>query len=77
LAFVSLTFGWDGEEAKAVFNDPFSITMPDPHHSSGENQEVDIGFSAQGRMLVNVYAERCPNIRVIGRSEAIRRERRE
>ena len=37
------------EEAKTIFNDPFSITIPDPQHSEGEYCYIDIGFSSNKR----------------------------
>jgi uncharacterized DUF497 family protein len=46
------------EEAKTVFNDPFSITIPDPLHSSDEQRYIDIGCSSKGRILVAAYTER-------------------
>jgi len=84
------TFGWDEhkarknfrdhnvsfEEAKTVFNDPFAITIPDLEHSIGEYRYIDIGRSSQGRILVVVYTEREPNIRIISSREAIKSERR-
>ena len=56
---MSLTFEWDEkkadenlrkhgvtfDEAKTVFNDPFSVTIYDPDHSSNEQRYVDIGLS--------------------------------
>jgi uncharacterized DUF497 family protein len=58
-------FEWDDEKAKAnlkkhkvsfdeattVFNDAFSITIPDPDHSVGEQRYIDIGNSDKGRVL--------------------------
>jgi uncharacterized DUF497 family protein len=87
---MSLTFGWDEqkaeqnlkkhrvsfEKAKAVSGDPFSITMPDPMHSASESRHVAIGYSSQGQLLVVVYTEREPNIRIISCRRATRRERR-
>lgn len=87
---MSLTFEWDEQkaeqnlgkhqvgfmEAKTVFGDPFSITIPDPQHSAGESRYVDIGYSSEGRLLVVVYTEREPNIRIISCRRAIQRERR-
>jgi uncharacterized DUF497 family protein len=69
---MSLTFEWDEqkaeqnlrkhqvsfEEAKTIFGDPFSITIPDPEHSASESRYVDIGYSSQGQLLVVVYTER-------------------
>jgi uncharacterized DUF497 family protein len=40
-----------------VFTDPFSLTIPDLGHPSGEQRDVDIGNSDKGRMLVVVYVE--------------------
>ena len=54
---MSLTFEWDEqkaeqnlrkhnvsfEEAKTIFGDPFSITIPDREHSASESRYVDIG----------------------------------
>jgi uncharacterized DUF497 family protein len=87
---MSLTFEWDEqkaeqnlrkhrvsfEEAKTVFGDPFSITIPDPQHSASESRYVDIGYSSQGQLLVVVYTEREPNIRIISCRRATQRERR-
>ena len=87
---MSLTFEWDEqkaeqnlrkhkvsfEEAKTIFGDPFSITIPDPEHSASESRYVDIGYSSQGQLLVVVYTEREPNIRIICCRRATQRERR-
>ncbi len=73
------TFEWDAkkarrnlrkhgvsfEEAKSVFLDPLSITVADPAQTVTEDRFVDIGTSAQGRVLVVVYTERGSNIRLI------------
>lgn len=87
---MSLTFEWDEakartnfrkhhvrfEEAKTVFSDPFSLTIPDPDHSIHEDRFVDIGYSSDRRILVVVYTEREQNIRIISCREATRAERR-
>ena len=65
------------EEGKTVFNDPFSLTIPDPDHSIGEDRWIDIGLSAAGRLLVVWYTERDGLIRIIGCRQANRRERRD
>ena len=36
--------GINFEEAKTVFNDPFSMTVCDPDHSVEEERWVDIGI---------------------------------
>jgi uncharacterized DUF497 family protein len=64
------------EEAKTVFNDPFSITIPDPLHSSDEQRYIDIGCSSKGRILVVAYTERGSNIRIISCRKAVKKERR-
>ena len=87
---MNLTFEWDEEkakenfrkhkisfeEAKSVFNDPFSITIFDPLHSSGEHRYIDIGCSSKERTLVVVYTERRSNIRIISSRIATKSERR-
>jgi len=64
------------EEAKTVFNDPFSITIPDPQHSIEKDRYVDIGRSSKGRVLVVVYTERKSNIRIISCRKATKSEQR-
>lgn len=73
------TFEWDAtkarrnlrkhgvsfEEAKSVFLDPLSVTVADPAQTVIEDRFVDIGTSAQGRVLVVVYTERGSSIRLI------------
>jgi uncharacterized DUF497 family protein len=83
-------FEWDEEKAKAnlkwhkvsfdegatVFNDPFSITIPDPDHSIDEERYIDIGTSDKGRVLIVSYTERGTNIRIISCRKATPTERR-
>jgi len=64
------------DEATAVFADPFSLTIPDPDHSTDEQRYVDIGSSEKGRVLIVVYTERATRIRVISCREATPSERR-
>jgi len=85
-----LNFEWDEEKAKAnlknhrvsfeeattVFSDPFSITIPDPDHSTEEERYIDIGNSDRGRVLVVVYTERETTIRIISCRKATPTERR-
>ncbi len=87
---MTLTFEWDEdkskrnfrkhevtfEEAKTVFNDPFSITIDDPNHSGDEDRYLDIGLSSKARMIVVWYTERNENIRIIGCRKATRSERK-
>ncbi len=86
---MELTFEWDEEKAGAnlrkhgvsfqetrtVFRDPLSVTISDSR-SGGESRFIDIGLSAVGRILVVVYTERGPRIRLISAREASQRERR-
>jgi hypothetical protein len=87
---MELTFEWDEDkaqenvrkhkvsfdEAKTVFLDPLSVTIPDPDHSIAEERFVDIGTSVNGRVLVVIYAERGANIRLISCRKATAFERR-
>lgn len=87
---MTLNFEWDEEKAKAnlknhrvsigeattVFSDPFSITIPDPDHSTEEERYIDIGSSDRGRVLVVVYTERETTIRIISCRKATPTERR-
>ena len=63
-------------EAKTVFLDPFTITIPDPDHSIDEERFVDIGTSVNGRVVVVVYTERDTNIRLMSCRRATPSERR-
>ena len=87
---MKLSFEWDDEKAKAnfkkhgasfdeaitVFTDPYSVTIPDPGHSTDEQRYVDIGISDKGRVLVVVYTERSSNIRIISCRKATLSERK-
>lgn len=85
---MSLTFEWNEkkaddnlrkhgvsfDEAKTVFNDPFSVTIYDPDHSSDEQRYIDIGLSSKGRLIVVSYSERGKRIRIISSREATKKE---
>lgn len=85
---MTLTFEWNKEkaianlkkhhitfeEAKTIFDDPFSITIADPDHSIDEDRYIDIGMSSKGQLLVVIYTERQPNIRLISCRKATKRE---
>ena len=64
------------EEAKTVFADPFAITIDDPKHSVDENRFMDIGTSAEGKILVVSYTEREGKIRLISCRKAVKTERK-
>ena len=87
---MKLNFEWDEEKAKAnlkkhrvsfdeatsVFVDPFSITIPDPDHSVGEQRYIDIGSSDKSHVLIVVYTERGSSIRIISCRKATSSERK-
>jgi len=64
------------EEAKSVFTDPLSLTVPDSLHSSEENRFIITGFSNQQRQLVVVHTDRNDKIRIISARLATPNERR-
>lgn len=65
------------EEAITVFGDPNTITVFDVEHSEAEDRFIDVGLSASGRVLVVVYTERGPRIRIISCRRATPAERRQ
>jgi uncharacterized DUF497 family protein len=87
---VPLRFEWDEEkdrknwskhgvsfaEAKAVFNDPFAVTIYDPDHSVEEDRYIDLGLSTNGRLIVVSYTERGGRIRIISSRKATASERK-
>jgi uncharacterized DUF497 family protein len=64
------------EEAKTVFNDPFSMTIADTQNSQVEERYNDLGRSVAGQLLVVSYTERGSNIRIISCRKATKAERR-
>jgi len=87
---MSLIFEWDEEkadanlkkhgvgfdEARTIFNDPFSITIYDPDHSVNEHRYIDIGLSSKGRLIVVSYLERGRRIRIISCRKVTKKEQR-
>ncbi len=63
------------DEAITVFLDPLLYTVPDDDHSMYEQRFINIGFSARGRLLVVIHAEREDELRVISSRRATARER--
>jgi uncharacterized DUF497 family protein len=63
------------DEARTVFGDALSWTIPDPMHSHEEARFLTIGFSAQGRTLVVAHTDRGQNLRLISARLATRKER--
>jgi len=86
---MKLVFDWDADKAKAnlkrhkvsfeeartVFYDPFLLTFPDPEHSITEERYLNIGVSAQGRILVVIHTERGGTLRIISCRKATNHER--
>jgi hypothetical protein len=64
------------KEASTVFNDPLSVTFPDPDHSFGEERYVIIGLSSANRILIVSHTDRVNRVRIISAREATRNERR-
>jgi uncharacterized DUF497 family protein len=87
---MALRFRWDSrkaaenlrkhrvsfDEATTVFDDPLSVTIPDPDHSVGEQRFLLLGVSHRGRLLVVAHSERDDSIRIITARRADRQERR-
>jgi hypothetical protein len=64
------------QEATTVFDDPLSVTFPDPDHSIGENRYIIIGMSRSGQLLVVSHTDRENRTRIISARRATRQERR-
>jgi uncharacterized DUF497 family protein len=63
-------------EAATAFADPLAAIFPDPDHSDDEVREILVGYSERGRLLVVIFTERPPNLRIISAREATPSERR-
>lgn len=63
-------------EASTVFDDPLSITIPDPDHAADEERLVIVGVSGQRRLLIVVHTVRGERIRLISARLATKHERR-
>lgn len=63
------------EEAETVFVDPLAVIFDDEWHSHGEEREIIIGQSANGRLLLVSFTERPHTIRIISARETTRKER--
>lgn len=76
---MALRFEWDArkaranvrkhrvsfEEAATAFDDPLSVTVPDPDHSIGEERFILLGRTARGRLIVVAFAEPDADIPII------------
>jgi len=63
-------------EAATVFDDPLSVTIPDPDHSAEEDRFIIVGQSYRRRLLIVSFAERGDRIRIISARGLTPRERR-
>jgi uncharacterized DUF497 family protein len=64
------------DEATTAFDDPLSLTIPDPDRSHSEERFVLIGQSKQQHLVVVAHVERGDVIRIISARPATRRERK-
>ena len=62
-------------EAATVFEDPLSVTFPDPDHSEEEERLVVLGHSSRQRLLFVAHTDREGHTRLISARQATRRER--
>ena len=66
------------QDASTVFRNPLATVLPDPTHTTAQEQRsLIIGHSAAGRLLLVVFTERDERIRIISARDASGRERRE
>lgn len=86
---MAIAFGWDTVkaaanlakhgvsfgEASTVFQDPMSVTVPDPRHSRSEERFAILGRSTRGRLLVVVHTEGDQRVRIISARPPTRFER--
>lgn len=71
----AIKHGVSFEEAMTAFEDPLSITIPDPLHSIGEARMILLGYSIRNRLLVAVHMETGDRVRIISARIATKRER--
>jgi len=63
------------DEASTVFGDPLASVFADPDHSLAEERLVLVGRSHRDRVLVVMFTERPPRVRLISARPATRPER--
>ena len=63
-------------EASTVFDDPLSITIPDPDQAIGEERFVIVGMSSERNLLIVVHTIRGERIRLISARSTTKHERR-
>lgn len=57
-------------EAATVFEDDFSVTFPDPDHSTAEERFIILGHSRRGRLLFVSHTDESDKPRIISAREA-------
>ncbi len=62
-------------EAAGVFENSLSVTYYDPDHSQDESQDITVGMSVSGRILIVAHTDRGESIRIISARKTSRRER--
>jgi len=66
------------EEAATIFYDPLAVIFADHEHSTMEDSEIIIGYSARGRLLVTSFREPAAGIiRIISARRATKTEMRD
>jgi uncharacterized protein len=66
------------QDASTVFRNPLATVLPDPTHTTAQEQRsLIVGHSMGGRLLLVVFTERDDRIRIISARDASARERRE
>ncbi len=68
---------WYSQLGQIMFGDPDALTIFDDDHSIDEDRFITIGLSNRNRVLVVVYTEREPNIRLISARRATPPERQQ
>jgi len=63
-------------ETSSCFWDPLQVSFYDPDHSDGEDREILIAQSNQGRLLVVIYTVRRETVRLISARPTTRKEAR-
>jgi len=63
-------------EASTVFDDPLSITIPDPDHTIDEERFVIVGMSGNRNLLIVVHTIRGERVRLINARPATKHEKR-
>ncbi|HEY1649482.1 MAG TPA: BrnT family toxin [Terracidiphilus sp.] len=63
------------EEASTVFEDPLSVTKPDPDHSLTEGRFLTLGLSFSHRLVLVAHTEDGDGIRIISARPPTRSER--